>query len=152
MEMKIIKGTHENLKDCEEILLNSDLGKYYFTVDGSARKAIEEGLESGTLYVVLLQGACVGFMYYMPNGAFHSFPYLHLIVVKEECRGNGIGEKFLAYFEHIADKNKYFLVVGDFNSNAKKFYERNGYRQVGEMPGLYRENITEFLMMKEKVD
>lgn len=47
------------------------------------------------------------------------------------------------------DANKIFLVVADFNPEAKRFYEKVGYRQVGEMPGLYREGITEYLMMKE---
>jgi len=40
--------------------------------------------------------------------------------------------------------------VADFNPEAKRFYEKNGYRQVGEIPGLYREGITEYIMMKEK--
>ena len=39
--------------------------------------------------------------------------------------------------------------VADFNPEAKRFYEKNGYRQVGEIPGLYREGITEYIMMKE---
>ena len=40
--------------------------------------------------------------------------------------------------------------VADFNPEAKRFYEKNDYRQVGEIPGLYREGITEYIMMKEK--
>jgi len=50
----------------------------------------------------------------------------------------------------ISDRDKLFLVVADFNPNAKGFYESMGYHQVGEIPGLYREGITEYIMMKEK--
>ena len=46
--------------------------------------------------------------------------------------------------------NKIILVVADFNPDGKRFYEKIGYYQVGEIPSLYRKGITEYLMMKEK--
>lgn len=150
MEIKIIKGNYEHLKDCEEALLKSSLGNHYFQSEGSAYKAIEEGLEQGNLFVAMVQDVCTGFMFYITNGAFHSFPYLHLIAVKEEYRGKGIGKQLVKYFEKISDRGKFFLAVADFNLNAKRFYESIGYRQVGEISGLYREGITEYIMMKEK--
>lgn len=150
MKIEIIKGNHEHLKDCEKILLKSSIGDHYFQKEGSARKAIEEGLDQGTLFVAIAEGVCTGFMFYMKNGAFHSFPYLHLIVVKEEYRSKGIGKELIDYFENISDGDKFFLVVGDFNLEAKRLYEKIGYRKVGEISGLYREGITEYIMMKEK--
>ncbi|MEY8352398.1 GNAT family N-acetyltransferase [Lachnospiraceae bacterium 54-53] len=150
MNIKIIKGNSEHMKDCEEALLKSSLGNHYFQREGSARKAIEEGLDQGDLFVALAEDVCTGFMYFIKNGAFHSFPYLHLIAVKEEYRGKGIGKHLVEYFEKISDRDKFFLVVADFNPKARGFYESIGYRQVGEIPGLYREGITEFIMMKGK--
>ena len=52
--------------------------------------------------------------------------------------------------ERIASEmaNMFFLVVADYNPDAKRFYERNGYQQVGEIPNLYRQGITEYLMVK----
>lgn len=130
--------------------MKSSLGNYYFKSEGSARKAIEEGLEQGNLFVAIEQDVCTGFMFYITNGVFHSFPYLHLIAVKEEYRGKGIGKQLVEYFEKISNRDKFFLAVADFNPNAKRFYESIGYRQVGEIPGLYREGITEYIMMKRK--
>ena len=94
---------------------------------------------------------CVGFTYIIPKGAFHSFPYLHIIAVKEEYRNKGIGKALLDYSEKIAYEmaDRFFLVVGDYNPDAKRFYERNGYQQVGEIPNLYRLGITEYLMVKD---
>lgn len=149
MNIKIIKGNYEHLKDCEEALLKSSLGEHYFQSEGSAHKAIEEGLEQGTLFVAIVQDICTGFMFYITNGAFHSYPYLHLVAVKDEYRDKGIGKQLVEYFEKISDRDKFFLVVADFNPDAKRFYENIGYRQVGEIPGLYREGITEYIMMKE---
>ena len=101
---------------------------------------------------------CVGFTYIIPKGAFHSFPYLHIIAVKEEYRNKGIGKALLDYSEKIAYEmaDRFFLVVGDYNPDAKdynpdakRFYERNGYQQVGEIPNLYRPRVTEYLMAKD---
>ena len=94
---------------------------------------------------------CVGFTYIIPKGAFHSFPYLHIIAVKEEYRNRGIGKALLDYSERIAYEmaDKFFLVVADYNPDAKRFYERNGYRQVGVIPNLYRPGVTEYMMEKD---
>ena len=152
MDIKIEKGTMQYRKDCEEALLNSELGKRYFASERSGESAVLEGLEQGNLYIALIKDRCAGFFYYIPKGCFHSFPYLHLIAVNEEYRGQGIGRKLIDYLENVvcADAHRLFLVVADFNPEAKRFYEKNGYRQVGEIPGLYREGITEYIMMKEK--
>jgi ribosomal protein S18 acetylase RimI-like enzyme len=150
MNIKMTKASSEQLKEFEEILVNSSLGEHYFQKKGSALNMIKEGLEYDNLYAAMDQNKCIGFMFYIENGVFHSFPYLHIIVVKDEYRGKGIGKYMLEYYERLSDSDKVFLLVGDFNSNAKRLYERMGYRQVGEIPGLYREGITEFIMMKEK--
>ncbi len=152
MDICFKKGTLEYLNDCEEALINSELGRRYFTNEGSGKKAILEGLEQGTLYTALLNDICVGFLFYLPKGAFHSFPLLHLIAVKEEYRSKGIGKKLLDFLEEtvFVNNSKIFFVVADFNPDAKRFYEKNGYLQVGEIPNLYRKGITEYLMMKEK--
>lgn len=152
MDISIEKGSLEYINDCEEALLNSELGRTYFSRDGSARNAILEGLEQGNLYIALTNSDCAGFIYYMPKGAFHSFPYLHIISIKEKYRGKGIGKKLIYFLEDMVfvKANKIFLVVADFNPGGKRFYEKIGYRQVGEIPSLYRKGITEYLMMKEK--
>ena len=41
------------------------------------------------------------------------------------------------------------VVVADYNPDAKRFYERNGYQQVGKIPNLYRSGITEYMMAKD---
>ena len=144
------KGNEQHLKDCKDALCRSSLGKEYFSLPGSAENAILEGIRRGNLYVALIGEECVGFTYIIPKGAFHGFPYLHIIAVKEEYRDRGIGKALLDHSERIALEmaDKLFLVVADYNPDAKRFYERNGYRQVGEIPNLYRPGITEYLMAK----
>lgn len=144
-----VKGNEKHLKDCRDALCQSTLGEKYFSSPGSAENAILEGIRQGNLYVA----PCIGFAYIIPKGAFHSFPYLHIIAIKEEYRGQGIGKALLDYSERIASEmaDRLFLVVADYNPEAKRFYERNGYQQVGVIPDLYRPGITEYLMAKKLI-
>lgn len=153
MEIRIAKGSMDYINDCEEILLNSELGIRYFSQKGSARKTLEKGFIKEEIYIALdINHKCKGFIWFILDGIFHSFPYLHIIVVKKENRKLGIGKKLLEFFEDICfiDYTKVFLVVADFNTDAKMLYEKIGYREIGSIPSLYREGITEYLMMKLK--
>jgi ribosomal protein S18 acetylase RimI-like enzyme len=153
MKMDIIKGSIEYINDCEEALVNSELGKRYFLQKGTARKTLQEGFAKGEIYISLdASGGCNGFIWIILDGIFHSFPYLHIIAVKQESRNQGIGKKLLKFFEDscFKDYSKLFLVVADFNPNAKILYEKIGYVQVGTIPSLYRKGITEHLMMKSR--
>jgi len=148
--IQIVKSSMDYLEDCVDAIKKSTLGDRYFSGDGSARKAVLEGINQEYFYVALADNECVGFFYIIPEGAFHSFPYLHLIAIKESYRGRGIGSALLLHAEKIAFQmsDKMFLVVADFNPDGKRFYESNGFRQVGVIPNLYRSGITEYLMMK----
>ncbi len=151
MEIKIVKGSIDYIDDCEEALTNSELGIRYFSKQGSARKALEEGFSKEEIYVAIDQNHnCVGFLWVILNGIFHAFPYLHIVAVKQENRGHGIGKKLMQFFEDkcFKDNTKLFLVVADFNPDAKLLYESVGYIEVGKIPSLYREGIDEYLMMK----
>lgn len=151
MNIKVIKGNINYINDCEEALLNSELGQRYFQDEGRAKKSLEEGIIKGEIYIAIdNNNRCKGFIWIILDGAFHSFPYIHMICVKSESRGHGIGKILLNFAEGFCSENykKLFLVVGDFNPDAKRLYERIGYCQVGEMPNLYRNGITECLMMK----
>lgn len=153
MEITIVKGSIDFINDCEEILVNSELGIRYFSEEGSARKALEKGFAKEEIYIAIDNNhSCKGFIWFILDGIFHSFPYLHIIAVKEENRKCGIGKKLLKFFEDMCfqDYTKLFLVVADFNPEAKRLYERIGYIQVGFIPNLYRPGITEHLMMKSR--
>jgi ribosomal protein S18 acetylase RimI-like enzyme len=144
-----------HLEECKAALLNSRLGKEYFQDEDDAVSLLTEGITKGEIFVAQDdEGKCLGFIYYILKGAFNAFPYLEIIAVRQEFRGLGIGKKLLQYFEEAVfpEFPRVFLVVGDFNSKAQRLYESVGYRQVGEIPGLYREWITEHLMMKNRED
>ena len=55
---------------------------------------------------------------------------LYVAFIGEECVG----------FTYIIPKGAF---------HTKRFYERNGYQQVGEIPNLYRSGVTEYIMAKD---
>ncbi|MDP4268479.1 MAG: N-acetyltransferase [Bacteroidota bacterium] len=153
MEITVIKGSINYIDDCEDALVNSELGKRYFSEKGSARKSLEEGFNKNEIYIAIdNNNNCKGFVWVILNGIFHSFPYVHIIAVKSENRGQGIGKVLLKFIEDVYCKkySKLFLVVADFNPDAKRLYKDIGYSIIGDIPNLYRKGITECLMMKSK--
>ena len=153
MKISVIKARMQHLEDCNLALRRSKLGEVYFPTDEKALAALTEGISREQVFVAINEAEeCLGFMWFVPNGAFHSYPYLHVIAIKEEYRGLGIGQELMRFFEKTAftDHSKIFLVVADFNPDARRLYERLGYQQVGVLPGLYKEGVTEYLMMKTK--
>ena len=153
MKITISRADESHLQDCVAALSNSELGRVYFPSEENALASLAEGLARDEVFVAVDEaGECLGFIWFIPRGAFHSYPYLHVIAVKEGHRGEGIGKKLLAFFEEtvFADSAKAFLVVADFNPDARRLYQRLGWRQVGAIPGLYRDGVTEYVMMKER--
>ncbi|MDA3900011.1 MAG: GNAT family N-acetyltransferase [Spirochaetes bacterium] len=151
-KLEFKKGTLEFLDDCIKAMENSSMCTSYFESLESRGKAVMEGIESGDLYVALYNEDCAGFGFMIREGAFHAFHYLHLFAIKKEYRSKGIGKKLLDYIENKAFEtaDKIFLVVGDYNPKARRFYEKNEYCFIGTLPGLYRKGINEHLMMKTK--
>lgn len=155
MEIKLYQGTQEHVGDCKEALMRSELGRVYFRDEEKALRAVSEFVETGKLLAAFDDNdSFLGFIGYIQNGAFHSFPYLHIIAIKEEHRGKGVGRVMMERFEAMifSESSKVFLVVADFNPRAKTFYEKLGYQEVGAIPDLYKEGVTEYLMMKKKND
>jgi ribosomal protein S18 acetylase RimI-like enzyme len=153
MGIAVVKGNISHLKDCEEAVVNSELGRRYFSQTGSARNSLEKGFVNDDIFVAIDESNnCIGFVWVITNGAFHSFPYIHIIAVKSGNRGQGIGKILLQHVEDVYYQNnsKLFLVVADFNPEAKRLYESIGYTAIGDIPDLYRKGITECLMMKSK--
>ena len=136
MEITVIKGSINYIDDCEEALVNSELGKRYFSEEGKARKALEEGFNENDIYVAIDNNDnCKGFIWVKLNGIFNMLPYVHIIAVKSENRGQGIGKILLKFIEDVYFKrySKLFLVVSDFNPEAKILYENIGYSIIGDI-------------------
>lgn len=150
LNIKIVNAENKHLTDCKIALQKSELGRVYFPNEDKVHNALNEGISKGEISVAINEESVVmGFVWVIQKGAFHSYPYVHIIAVKEEYRSLGIGKRLIGYIEENSWSSKLFLVVADFNPRAKKFYLDYGFKEVGCIPNLYRNGITEYLLVKE---
>ena len=76
--------------------------------------------------------------------------YLELLGVADWARGRGLGRQLLAYVEAevFARAKNLFACVSDFNDQARHFYEKRGYREIGPLPSLLIPGSAEILLRK----
>ncbi|NLD87363.1 MAG: GNAT family N-acetyltransferase [Clostridiales bacterium] len=137
---------------CEDIFLGCDIYEVYFRF-ADLRTILEKVAEAGELYICFDdEGEPVGAMWIMLRGFCGLYPYLKLIGVRRDRRGEGIGREMLAFFHRLAagsGAKKVTLMVSDFNISARRLYDSLGYSVLGEIPGAARKGITEILMIKD---
>jgi ribosomal protein S18 acetylase RimI-like enzyme len=76
--------------------------------------------------------------------------YVELLGVAAWARGNGLGRLLLAHVEAavFARTKNLFACVSDFNDQARHFYKKQGYREIGPMPNLLIPGSAEILLRK----
>lgn len=91
----------------------------------------------------------LGFAWLILRGGFGRSAYLRLILVDPAAAGRGIGGALLAELErrHLAPAGLLLLCSTD-NSAARAFYERAGYRLVGELPDYVAKGLDETIYFK----
>lgn len=94
--------------------------------------------------------AC-GFAWCLPKGGFGRSAYLRLLGVRADLTGRGVGADLLVAAEEqlAACSPDLFLMVSDFNESAQRFYQRQGYEQVGAVPGYVLPDVTELIYRKK---
>lgn len=155
--MEFIKANKEDVGQCAKIIFDSELGQRYYPRMSILENNVLNGIENNEIFIAYSDAEkCVGIVWYQHNGIFHEFPFLHMIVVDSEVRGQGFGNKLMDFFEERVLyrgskkvlRNKAFLLVADFNNIAKQMYKDRGYIEIGKVPNLFRKGIEETLMMK----
>ncbi len=76
--------------------------------------------------------------------------YLELLGVADWARGKGLGGRLLAHVEVavFARAKNLFACVSDFNDQARHFYKKQGYQEIGPMPNLLIPGSSEILLRK----
>lgn len=92
----------------------------------------------------------IGFCALRLNGVGNLGAYIRMIVVAEPYKNQGIGKSLLDYVwrlivEHVPNV---FLICSIDNVRGQKFYEREGFKQVGVLNGLVVPGHDEILYWK----
>lgn len=102
------------------------------------------------VYMAYSDNQPAGIVIIDPQGVAGS-PYIKSIAAYPEFRGKGIGDALLSFTENLfRGRYRYlFLCVSSFNLRAQKFYERHGFKVVGELKDYIIEGASEILIHKK---
>ena len=149
--LQIVPLSKEFISSCSKIVAETELWHHYGIDYDRAFSMFSTAFESGEhIFVAVLDGDVVGFVWIVPRGMFGRSGYIKLIGVAPQMRGHGIGGALLSFAEDELSKydRDVFLLVSHFNSSAIKFYKKMGYVEVGRLPDYAVKGITEILMWK----
>ena len=136
-----------------DLMAASPLLRRYGTTRDSARVALEHARRAEDLLLVardLADGPPAGMAWVIPSRILTRAAYLRLLLVGEGGQDAGLGTELLAAAEARARDwaNHLVLLVTADNAGARRFYERCGYRHVGDLPELAVLGIDEALYHK----
>jgi ribosomal protein S18 acetylase RimI-like enzyme len=126
--------------------------RYAITVETAAAR-LASGLQEDAILLVAADESSdepLGFVWLVLRGAFNRSSYIPLIAVHPDRRGGGIGQQLLEVAEELTRKSAddIFLLCSDFNLDAQRFYERQGYQRVGVLPDYMLPGLTELIYRK----
>jgi ribosomal protein S18 acetylase RimI-like enzyme len=99
-------------------------------------------------FVIESDAAAAGFA--LLRQKFLMGDYLELLVIAPSARSKGLGSALLKHIENMvfARTKNLFACVSDFNAEARKFYKKNGYQEIGPMPNFLIPGSAEMLLRK----
>jgi ribosomal-protein-alanine N-acetyltransferase len=139
-------ANEEEARSCARLMTESEpwltLGRTY-----EASLAVIQD-PSREVYVARDEGRLAGFLILCMTGAFVG--YIQTICIHPDRRGEGLGSKLVEFAEQriLAESPNVFMCVSSFNSNARRLYERLGYRVVGELTDYIVQGHSEILLRK----
>jgi GNAT superfamily N-acetyltransferase len=138
-----------DLPAAARLMAESPLLQRYHVAYDTALASLSGALASGDLILISRETGLHGFAWVIfgpriLNGA----AYLRLLLVATPGRGDGT--RLLQTVEDAARvrANHLYLLATTDNTGAHRFYERHGYRHVGDLPGLVMPDLDEALYHK----
>ncbi len=147
--LKIVAMKTSHIKQCEAIVNVSEPWKR-LNERIDFRAALRNSRTNTRAYVCLAGSRTAGFILFIPEPVFARGGYLRAIGVAPEFRGRGIGRNLLSFAENLTAERAlhFFLCVSSFNRGAHRFYQRCGYIKAGNLPGLIRPGVSEYIYWK----
>jgi GNAT superfamily N-acetyltransferase len=150
--MRIVRASRKQIGPIAELMLASPLLQRYGATARGVRAGLAKGFrERDTILVGLDGNAVVGLAWFIQTPVLDHAMYLQLLLVAESHQSRGLGARLIARGERQARtsgcRHMIFLVTKS-NRRARVFYERQGYKHVGDLPGFVRPEINETLYLK----
>ncbi len=137
VEIKAIDSLKDLAQELQRIYLEAyqDDYLYAYREPGRVKRYLKWLLKhaQGGFFVAFVEGKPVGFLALQPDCRFHGeiIPEIHELVVDPKYQGLGVGKRLMEKaFDYLREKgfSRVALWVGEKNENAKRFYEKLGFR------------------------
>lgn len=141
----------DDVEACAAIMSGLPLWRAYGVTTREARETFTTALRGAAeVRVAEDAGRVLGFVEYLVRGTFGHSGYVWAVGVARDAQGRGVGGRLMDAAEaRIFEAGpNVFLLVGASNAGAQRFYERRGYRRIGEIPDYVRPGLTEILYRK----
>lgn len=138
--------TEDDARACARLMTTSEpwvtLGRTYETSLGLIQDLSRE------VYVARDGAGLAGFLILCLTGAFVG--YIQTICIDPARRGQGLGSRLVEFAERriLEVSPNVFMCVSSFNQDARRLYERLGYKVVGELTDYIVRGYSEFLLRK----
>jgi [ribosomal protein S18]-alanine N-acetyltransferase len=138
--------TEDDARVCAQLMAASEpwmtLGRSYET----SLAIIQD--RSREVYVARDNTGLAGFLILCMTGAFVG--YIQTICIAPARRGQGLGSRLVEFAEQriLQVSPNVFMCVSSFNLDARRLYERLGYKVVGELTDYIVRGHSEFLLRK----
>ena len=148
-----------DIEPVARLVAATPLWQRYGITELRATAALSEGLARGDALRVAQRTpvgdaprdpSVAGFCWVLERGMFGRGPYLKWIGVAPGTTGGGVGQLLLRAAEEAARSSlpELSLLCSDFNEGGHRFYRREGYLRVGELPSYVLPGVNEVLYFK----
>jgi GNAT superfamily N-acetyltransferase len=142
----------DDLPDLADLLAGSSLLRRYGTTRPGALAALARAHAAGDALLVARapDAPPAGLAWVIGSRILTGAAYLRLLLVADPAQRTGLGARLLAAAEAHArpSANHLVLLVTADNAGARRFYERHGYRPVGDLPSFAVPGLDEALYHK----
>jgi GNAT superfamily N-acetyltransferase len=142
----------EDLPVLAELMADSPLLARYGITWAGAMGALESAWRAGDILLIAFEYNVppFGLAWVIKSRILTGAAYLRLLLVAQDRQSGGVGRHLLGEAERQAREfaNHLVLLVTADNAGARRFYERCGYRHVGDLPGLAVPGLDEALYQK----
>jgi ribosomal-protein-alanine N-acetyltransferase len=130
------------------MLADSDPWKRLGYTMADWERLFQAGPQGRDCYVIEADGAVVGLA--LLRQRFMLGDYLELLAIAPGSQGKGFGSVLLQHLEKLVFERtrNLFVCVSDFNQEARRFYARQGYREIGPIPNFLIPGSSEILLRK----
>ncbi len=141
-------ASSEDLDDTARLIASLPLYQQYGFTFEKAKEALEKASHELKSEVLIAREGkeITGVAWFVKDGGFARSGYLRLIAVALKHQCSGVGRKLIEDLEsRYLEPNGIFILATSTNEHAREFYEKLGYRKIGEVPDLVKNGLTEVI-------